>query len=83
MKQLRKILNRIILVLLFLLASMGGIFALNIQNLQPPTTVIPPSFFGMHVHHVAIQPRHIKQITPWPSVPYNYVYGVLMLHGRN
>ncbi|MDJ0553662.1 MAG: glycosyl hydrolase [Microcoleaceae cyanobacterium MO_207.B10] len=39
------------------------------DNLQPPATVIPASFFGIHIHHIAIQPAHVKQITPWPEVP--------------
>gem|GEM_PF-5789304 len=84
MSQLKKILKRIILVSLFLLASVGSILALNSQNLQPPPTIIPPSFFGMHVHHVVWQPPHVKQLTPWPRVPFhNYVCGFLLLHGRH
>ena len=71
MSQLKKILKRIILVSLFLLASVGSILALNSQNLQPPATIIPPSFFGMHVHHVVWQPPHVKQLTPWPRVPFS------------
>ncbi|MGB3509690.1 MAG: glycosyl hydrolase [Microcoleaceae cyanobacterium] len=68
---MRKILQWIILVSLFILASVGSIFAFSYQNLQPPTTFIPPSFFGMHIHHLVWQPPHVKQLTPWPKVPFS------------
>lgn len=68
---MRKIFKWIILVSLFLLGNVGSIFAFSNYNFQPPATVIPPSFFGMHIHHVAIQPPHIKQITPWPEIPFS------------
>ena len=34
-------------------------------DLQAPNAVIPSSYFGLHIHHLAVPPFP----TPWPSVP--------------
>ena len=33
------------------------------QTLTPPSEPIPPSLFGLHIHH-------LTQSTPWPAVPF-------------
>ena len=50
-----------ILVLTFLGALLGSVFA---ADLQTPNGVVPTSYFGMHIHHLAYPVP-----TPWPSVP--------------
>src|ERR1700733_13097967 len=42
-------------------SSMGG------SDLVPPSQPIPPSFFGMHIHHM-VTPNRTIPLTPWPSI---------------
>ena len=42
--------------------------SLGKRVLEPPQTVIPANLFGMHLHHVVVQPRHIANKTPWPPI---------------
>jgi Glycosyl hydrolases family 39 len=50
-----------ILFLSFLGALLGSAFA---SDLQTPKGVIPASYFGLHIHHLAYPVP-----TPWPNIP--------------
>ena len=50
-----------ILILTLLGALLGSASA---SDLQPPKAVIPASYFGMHIHHLAYPVP-----TPWPNFP--------------
>ena len=54
--------NRVpILTLTFFTALLGPTFA---SELQPPKAAIPTSYFGIHIHHLAMEVP-----TPWPDLP--------------
>src|SRR5262249_36622328 len=50
-----------ILILTFFATLLGSAFA---NDLQPPKALIPASYFGMHIHHLAYPVP-----TPWPNLP--------------
>lgn len=36
-------------------------------HLHPPTSTIPQTLFGMHIHHLV---KSYGELTPWPSIPF-------------
>lgn len=65
--------RRILVFILFFLCSAGALVAfsgisLGQRVLEPPRAAIPANLFGMHLHHVVVQPPHIANKTPWPPV---------------
>lgn len=45
------------------LSFLGFSSVVHSENLTPPNSLIPPSYFGMHIHRAV-------STTPWPSVPF-------------
>src|SRR5258707_10027524 len=53
--------------LLFAVTTAPPASATDESQLAPPTTSIPPSFFGMHIHHM-VRPNGNAPPTPWPNL---------------
>jgi hypothetical protein len=46
---------------------MLGIFTADVTKLVPGSQPVPPSLFGMHIHHV-VSPKGTEPLTPWPPI---------------
>ncbi len=49
--------------------ALALLFAAPVKTitLTPPATPVPPSLFGMHIHHM-VSPNGSDPLTPWPSI---------------
>lgn len=63
-----------LLLLFFSLGTVVGFRSINpdLQTMMPEfqRDTIPATLFGLHIHHVVKQPRHVAVKTEWPTVPF-------------
>lgn len=75
--QLTRLKHTILTYLVLLLVSLATVVGLagitpdSESMVEARQGTIPISLFGLHIHHLVKQPRHVPVKTQWPTVPFD------------